>query len=148
MTHNRYPGINPHLNSYLQHVKGWKGFHSAHLVHLSEAIEVALPPGYSTKIDESLQFTARNDRVRADPDPLIAGQTEVPAAAQPSRVTLNVPTLVLPVFEEAEFIPAVVISRDDQPVTRLELLSPASKYPGLHHEPYLKKREERLLAGL
>jgi hypothetical protein len=52
---NRYPGINPHLNSALQQ-KSWKTFHIAHITHLSEDIAVHLPKGYFIKLVEINYF--------------------------------------------------------------------------------------------
>lgn len=146
MTRNRYPGINPHFNSYLQHVKGWKGFHSAHLVHLSEAIDPALPPGYYTTLEDSLQFSAKNERTGSDI--LVVRKSDAPESTPAVQPAISTPTLMLSVFEDDEFVPAVVIYRGDAPVTRLELLSPANKPPGSHHDSYIKKREDTLLEGL
>lgn len=57
---NRYPGINPHLNSALQQ-EGWKGFHTLHLSDIGDVVEAALPPGYYTSTEPSLQITAKEE---------------------------------------------------------------------------------------
>ncbi len=43
---------------------------------------------------------------------------------------------------------SVVIYRNEEPITRLEVLSPANKPGGSHHTTYLTKRDEGLHAGL
>lgn len=50
-------------------------------------------------------------------------------------------------FDEVD-INAIVIVQGEQPVTRIELLSPANKPAGSHHAKYLVKREETLLSGV
>jgi hypothetical protein len=41
---NLYPGINPHLNSFLQQKGGgWQSFHKDYITYLREALDVLLP---------------------------------------------------------------------------------------------------------
>jgi len=57
-------------------------------------------------------------------------------------------------FTEADFLTSVIIYRvaetnlRGKPITCIELLSPANKPPGAHHEQYVAKREQTLQAGL
>lgn len=147
MTHNRYPGINPHLNSALQQ-KDWKGFHNLHLAHLLESIIPLLPKGYYARLEDSLQLSARNFTVGTGADIVIRSRGRQDAATSPAQMQLSEPTLLMEVFESEEFVPAVVIYAGDTPVTRIELLSPANKRSGSHHPEYLARREATLRAGL
>jgi hypothetical protein len=54
---NRYPGINPHLNSALQQRGGgWRSFHAAYLIHLFDWLDEILPENYCVTPEESLQI--------------------------------------------------------------------------------------------
>ena len=162
---NPYPGVNAHLNSALQQRGGgWRSFHSKHITHIADMIEPLLPDGYFTSEESSLQIGAYDPET----DTLIATSTTTVAdvgvyreksvavsatgtgyAAQPS-------TLLLPLHETMlaeDVLSGVVIYRlrddgDAVPVTRIELLSPANKYPGSHAITYLTKRSQALYSGL
>ena len=58
---NQYNGINAHLQSLLQQ-DGWESFHSAHITHLTEAIDQLLPYGYYVVNEKSLQISAIDPR--------------------------------------------------------------------------------------
>jgi len=119
---NQYPGINPHLNSALQ-ARSWRGFHTLHLADLVRLLDDVLPPNYFTASEESLQIT--------------------PVDAMP---------LVESIPDEDQLSGLVIYHRmndgESQPVTRIELLSPANKAGGSHNGQYLIKREASLRAGL
>ena len=57
-------------------------------------------------------------------------------------------------MEEEETLTGLVIYQAGEgsvlgrPITRIELLSPANKPPGSHHEQYMVKRLETLKSGL
>jgi hypothetical protein len=54
---NLYQGVNAHLHSRLQNEPAaWEVFHSSHIIHLAEAIDAALPPGYLVEPERSLQI--------------------------------------------------------------------------------------------
>jgi hypothetical protein len=164
MDSKRYPGIDPHLNSHLQHVAGWKGFHAKHIAHLGELLDQILPEGYYTADEESLQIgiydRESGERLASSPsvpDLLIFRRDsnsepgEFAAGASPS------PTLTMPLIERAEeemYIGSLVIYRlqagglPGRPVTRIEVLSPANKAPGSHHDQYMAKRLDALRSGL
>jgi hypothetical protein len=151
MTANRYPGINPHLNSALQQ-QDWKGFHTAHLAHLAEAIDAQLPANYYAVLEDSIQMNVWHDAGKytvadilvrqRDPNKLPESGTAVAVAE------IAEPTLVFDVFEDDAFVPSVMIYHQDRPITRIELLSPANKYPGSHYRDYIRKREATLHDGL
>lgn len=161
---NRYPGINPHLNSFLQQQTGWKGFHARHRADLGAAIDPLLPDAYYIADEESLQIGIYDRTTQAS----IAASRTVPditvyrhrntGQPQPPTAGVSTPTLTLPVLEvaddEPDYLGSLVIYRLEAgvfpgvPVTRLELLSPANKPPGSHAEKYRLKREETLRSGL
>lgn len=160
---NPYPGVNAHLNSYLQ-PRGWHGFHNKYLSHLSDVIDISLPDGYYTSNEESLQLAHINlldefdspttERIR--PDILIRGtsdryQSAIPTATVTApTMTRNLDYLLTP--EDA--VQALVIYKfkdsvlNSTPVTCIELLSPANKPPSSYYAPYIKKCEPSLWAGL
>lgn len=112
---NLYPGVNPHLNSFLQQPNGgWKGFHNLFLAQIYAALEQRLPAAYYVANEQSLQIG----------------------------------------IYDAEYVASLVIYRmveggfPGEPVTRIELLSPANKAPGSDYALYLMKREETLYSGL
>lgn len=162
---NPYPGVNAHLNSYLQ-PSGWHGFHNKYLSHLSVYMDANLPEGYYTVNDESLQIThfdlsnefepQKSERIkpeiliRKNPD---AKKTEtiVPTVSV-SRPTMSLDLNYLSLPDNN--VQALVIYKfkdsilNSTPVTRIELLSPANKPPSSYYAPYIKKREASLWAGL
>lgn len=162
---NLYPGINIHLNSYLQNrANGWRTFHSLHVPHISEHLDTVLPPGYVTITEESIQFTTVNPGVdptqRDTVTPDVPVLQQRPASASQSA-TLNptapldtIPLVETLVEEDEDTLSGMVIYHmsDDhpagKPVTRLELLSPSNKFSGSYHQQYRYKREETLRGGL
>ncbi|MDX1993233.1 MAG: DUF4058 family protein [bacterium] len=162
---NLYPGINPHLNSYLQHITGWKGFHNKHLEHIAEALEALLPQAYYIAGEESLQIGTYDL-----PTELIAPEVteetipditiyKAEGSHQPfdSASQASTPTLTLPVIDvmaEPEYINSLVIYRVEagtlpgEPITRIELLSPANKPPGSHYKDYRAKRLKTIGSGM
>jgi hypothetical protein len=155
MSKNQYPGINPHLNSYLQHVKGWKGFHGRHITHIGDELEKALPDAYYIAQEESLQLSVQSPPAgngtthRTEPDILVLRQKEVPAGKVAVQIETDTPTLTLVALEESDLTAVVIYeTATNEPVTRIELLSPANKFPGSHHRTYRNKRLETLLSGI
>ncbi|MBZ0286916.1 MAG: hypothetical protein K8I30_04830 [Anaerolineae bacterium] len=64
---NLYRGINPHLNSELQTPRSeeaglslWPGFHSAHVVDISNVLNTVLPEGYFAVTEQALQIRAED----------------------------------------------------------------------------------------
>lgn len=153
---NLYPGVNAHLNSHLQNEPGgWADFHSKHVTHLAEVLDEVLPAGYFTRSERGLQIREGvEDPVgrleRTVTDVLVMGQPAI-AAAAPAPEIATPPTTTVPLpatFTDEDYLMSVVIYEGDQPVTRLEVLSPANKPPGAHHEQYVEKRQQTLQAGL
>jgi hypothetical protein len=53
---NLYPGINAHLNSFLQQEGGgWESFHAEHIIDLRRVLAQTLPRGYYAVAEKSLQ---------------------------------------------------------------------------------------------
>src|SRR4051812_24630373 len=54
---NQYQGINAHLHSHWQAVRGWNNFHNPYIVQLAAALKARLwPLGYTAEIEDSLQI--------------------------------------------------------------------------------------------
>ena len=152
---NMYPGINPHLNSALQQSGGgWKSFHTYHLIMLAQHLNSALPGAYYAEAEASLQIRVYDPPAERDsphrPDVMISRLAGAPAT-EAVAISNPVPTHVLTLDEALdpfEELVALVIYHDNRPVTRIELLSPANKAPGSHHDSYISKRAETLHSGL
>jgi Protein of unknown function (DUF4058) len=165
---NPYAGVNPHLNSELQtpgsEEEGpaiWHTFHTDHVTHIADFLNMQLPPRYVARSEQSLQvrtldFESGATQIRR-PEPDVSIYQRRTGA---SRSTLS-PSIV-PTWEETlegtmdfdeHFIPSVVI-RDLQTnrklgrvVSRIELLSPSNKPPYSGYELYRKGRNEALYSG-
>lgn len=152
--HNLYPGINPHLNSYLQQTAGgWESFHAELVVQTRMALDEQLPDGYLALAEKSLQISEISPPTRIRPDVTVYQQTPTPQPAD--FVMATTPTLTLAVQDTlavTEYLTAVAIYETNtplgKPITRLEILSPANMAGGSHHAQYLQKRQESLQAGL
>lgn len=153
--HNLYPGINPHLNSRLQQPDGdWQSFHAYHIIHLADILNSTLPNAYYAKPEKSLQikvYDPPNERIsKTKADIAIAHSKSVMEQIAPMSER-GAPTLTLPIIEvveEMDELTALVIYHNGKPVTRIELLLPANKFPGSHYNAYIDKRAETLYAGL
>lgn len=161
--HNLYPGVNVHLNSYLQNEPGgWANFHSLHVTHLAEALDQDLPSGYFARSETSLQIdvidpgSGYEQRTRTRPDVMIY-KGGPPAAGSTALLEATAPTEVMPLPEtlpEEQALTGLVIYQAGEgsplgrPVTRVELLSPANKPGGTHYEQYMVKRLQTLKSGL
>lgn len=154
---NRYPGVNPHLNSALQQPGGgWKSFHAYHIIYLAETLNSVLPPSYYARPEESIQISIYDAEMlplstrTLTVDVLITGGS-YPSEQSSVALPGNTPTLTLPIpqlVDEEDQLTALVIYQEDRPVTRIELLSPANKPGGSHNADYMLKRAETLVAGL
>lgn len=160
LVENQYRGINAHLQSYLRHESGgWQSFHFEHIAHLRSAIQKLLPPGYFVRGEKSLQIRELTPdtprRSTSIPDAMIYRRATAPVSPSGTQLVVDMPSEVVAVADtlsDHDFLNAVVISQqangDLIPVTRLELLSPANMPGGTHHDQYLTKRDETLLAGI
>jgi hypothetical protein len=162
MANNRYPGINPHLNSaLLLPGGGWQTFHTDQITHLREIIDTLLPGNYYAASEMSLQVATYDSEIPSGkatviPDVSIYRTTPAPrssgGAASSSGATFLIP--VREMLDDGEELSGVIIyelvdgTLPGKPVTRIELLSPANKFPGSHYYTYLEKRRETLFSGL
>lgn len=154
---NRYPGVDPHLNSFLQAEGGaWESFHAEYIVQLRVALDARLPAGYLALAEKSLQISEIIPP-RTRPVVMIYRARAVPAAARDADLPLSAPTatFALPdLLDDEETLTGVMIyqagsgSPLGRPVTRIELLSPANLPGGSHHARYLERRLETLQSGL
>jgi len=154
---NQYRGINAHLHSHFQQSGGWREFHKDHMKVLADRLSEALPEEqYSVALMPSLQlahydlFTDESGSGLSKLDLSDANllQRKMIAAGDLSPAK---PSAIFPVtnlFLEQHEIDCVVIYRNDEKgsrlVTRIELLSPASKPTGSHHYNYRVARSELL----
>ena len=122
---NLYPGINPHLNSALIENLSWRGFHNTYLVKLCEALDQVMPPQYYAIPEASLQSHTYDFAVESLPD-----------------YEDNVVSAVIYRWVEGSE------KRNDIPLTRIEMLTPASKPPGTLYEDYLLKRGKWIESGI
>lgn len=160
---NEYQGLNAHLISYLlDESGGWHSFHAEHIVITGHVINEALPPGYYTRPEKSLQISdTEAGNIDTIPDIIIQRTLRPPSSSNyPSiRQDAATPTLEIPL--EATFITiddsplsAITIYRIEgasgigRPVTRVELLSPSNKPPYSGYHQYMTKRQKTLESGL
>ncbi len=157
--HNLYPGINAHLNSFLQQPDGgWESFHTRHINDLQDHLDERLPPNYYAVAEKSLQIGEVGfdfgQTARTRPDVSIfktrASTTESPA------VIAFAPTTKLPLEleDEDDYLNAVIIYEFEpgklpgNPVARIELLSPSNKPPNRDARQYLSRRIVPLRSGI
>jgi hypothetical protein len=146
---NRYPGVNPHLNSFLQGEGGWwKAFHTEHLESLRRYLRERLPAGYLVFSEKSLQ----GSEVAVVPDVTVfTRRTPTPAAPLNTQPTLSLPIQTL--MDEEDLLNALVVYHASaesgyRAVLRIELMSPANKPGHSYHLAYLTKRYDTLITGL
>jgi hypothetical protein len=161
---NLYPGVNPHLNSALQSTGGdWQSFHNSCIERMADFLEQVLPAGYYPFTEESLQLKRIDTQTgslisptrRNRPDVLINRRT-VRETLSTGVSSVSTPTLTLPVLEEIPdddpIMSVVVFSLEKagrgEPITRIELLSPANKPGGGHYNQYMVNRNLTLQSGL
>ncbi|MBZ0298776.1 MAG: DUF4058 family protein, partial [Anaerolineae bacterium] len=161
---NLYPGINAHLNSFLQNESGgWRSFHAEHITDIAREVDQRLPSGYFTRSEKSLQIedfdpgSGDQGRSRTTPDVTIYRQRTSHRGLSQARIQEVVPSLTMPLpetLDEEDELTGLVIYQAGEgsilgrPITRLEPLSPANKRGGSHHEQYMHKRSETLKSGL
>ncbi len=156
---NQFPGINPHLNSFLQQSGGgWEAFHADHINEIARTLDKNLPDNYYAVAEKSLQLIAYHDdftssRTATIPD-ISVYRTGIGAVSEAAVLAPLLTLAVEETFDLEETPLAVVIYRmtggkvPGTPITRLELLSPANKPPHTHYLHYLQKRQETLQGGL
>ncbi|MBC7869483.1 MAG: DUF4058 family protein [Chitinophagaceae bacterium] len=159
---NLYPGINPHLNSFLQQNDGgWESFHARHIGEITTALDRLLPQNYYVTTEKSLQISEIGldviQRKRTRPDVSVY-QMPKPAAQPFISAAMPTPTLTMPLEEtlgdEDDYLNAMTIYQlvegkfPGKLVTRLEVLSPSNKYPKDYYPQYLTKRVESISSGV
>jgi hypothetical protein len=137
---NRYPSINPHLNSFLQQPGGgWNSLRSDYLTYLRAALDRLLPAGYYARTETSLQIGVYDLELGTQRKRDTIGDVTIyghEPTGQRANTSLS-PTLTLPLettlLTEEDVVAVVYQLEGDcfpgHPTTRIELLSPANK-PG------------------
>lgn len=163
---NPFPGINPHLNSLLQtpgtdeQPSLWFAFHSAHVNHVADHLNMHLPPNYTAYSEQSLQIvgvTWAGDLTVNCPQPVFSIFRQQPSAIGSSEMAEIQPTweaTVAELIEPVKHLPSVVIREASHQsslgttVTRIELLSPSNKPGGRDASIYQNKRIETIQTGV
>jgi hypothetical protein len=156
---NQYFGINAHLHSRWQAVRGWNNFHNPYIVQLATALKARIwPLGYTAEIEDSLQIRRVDEyqqRLQSD----ITIHDRLPErAAQPVGAARGLSGLVVPLPVVLDANPlserpygalAMYEQRDTQtPIAWLEVLSPSNKRPGADAGAYRRQRRDLLDAGI
>jgi hypothetical protein len=161
---NRYPGINAHLNSYMQQRNGtWSSFHAKFMNTLQETLDVALPPNYYAVTEYGLQISEigdeklRNRGTLPDVSVLQSYVRAIPALKFDLGIT---PTATIPLpetikleDEEDRLIRVGVYKSEPDDirgklVTIIEVLSPANKPATDYYPVYIEKRNNLLSSGV
>lgn len=158
--HNLYPGVNAHLNSYLQ-TESWESFHAEHIIDIRRVIAASLPDGYYARAEKSLQISEyeadmrlRSTRIKPDVAVYRTQTSELGALGGSSAATPAYTVPLLAPFDLQKRPTGVTIYRAEPdklpgtPVTHLELLSPANKPGSAYFERYAEKRYETVRSGL
>ncbi len=141
-----FPGMDP----YLEQEDAWHDFHERFIPAVATMLGLQLRPRYIVKIDEHIyvhELVAESRRWvgRADVSLGRRSQESVdePALGMVTGILEAPATVRLPAVDH-ERLSYVEIRdrRAREPVTVVELLSPANKHPGPDREQYLAKRME------
>ena len=159
---NLYPGVNAHLNSFLQSKGGgWESFHARHIADIATLLDQQLPQQYYAALEKSLQVTEIGFVVEQSsqrrPDVGIYHDV-IDASERVSSAGMTAPTAVFPLAEvlvdPEDHMMSVGIYRIDSGeipgrlVTRIELLSPSNKPGDKSYQTYLVKRFDTLSSGI
>jgi hypothetical protein len=160
---NRYPGVNAHLNSYMQQKNGtWSSFHAKLANTLQELLDSTLPPNYYAALEQGFQISEigeeKLENSGSEPDVTILQRSPTISSLQsPSGAT---PTATIPLRETLEFDDeddryirvSVYKSEPDDArgklVTAIEIISPSNKPPRPGYSLYVVKRVNLLIAGI
>jgi hypothetical protein len=160
---NLYPGVNPHLNSFLQQEGGgWESFHAELIAAMRAWLDETLPPNYYAVAEKSLQISEKGlsaERAplrRRDPDVSVFRRPEATPPPAPSAGMTASPAAVYPILleDEDDTLSSIGIYEigaahlPDKLVTRLEVLSPANKPGRSYYRQYMAKRLIGLHAGV
>lgn len=164
MDDNPYPGINAHLNSFLQtpgtreEASYWPTFHGQTIVQMVITLNLHLPDNYIALNERSFQSRSLEDFVgtlaiqQPRPDVTVF-QRQTSAVSTPLAVSTATPTWEAALADVVEPIrqPMAVAIRElvaprelGRIVTWIELLSPSNKPSGSHYDTYAIKRVEAL----
>ena len=161
-TKNLYPGVNAHLNSFLQQEDGGReSFHTEYLVALRQTLEKRLPPNYYAITEKSLQISefafGEQTRRRTSPDVTVY-QRERSATRVTTSSAAVAPSMIVPLakllYDDDDYLVSVIVYQMEGgkypgiPIVRIELLSPANKPHGSYYQQYRAKRLQTLRSGL
>lgn len=155
---NQYNGVNAHYISGLQEANFWSGFHATYIIDLLRVIEACLPEDYYVSAERGLQMREVEDWLQNStklqrPDVTVLSDRPI---RQVSRAAVG-SALVIPSLDELEddddSYPTLAIYEapmkrpKDEPITRIELLSPSNKH-GTARREYLRNRQRALQNGV
>lgn len=159
---NRYPGVNAHLNSYLQRPNGsWSSFHAEFIPALRRSLDQTLPDNYYSMVERGIQLSlideddSKEAKTRPDISIVELRPSQNPVKMDYSRPTASVPIEELEDFiaEEDILIRVGIYEADGETaqgnlVTTIEVLSAANKPHGSNYLHYLAKRSQQLQGGI
>jgi hypothetical protein len=162
--HNRYPGINAHLQTLLPKpipVSAWPAFHANYINALSFELNRLLPDEYVARAEQALQIRTRDFQYGTDEINRPRPDVSIYQEGQPSGIPLSLEggIATAPDWEmiwvdevEDDFLASVVIQKSGhdlsgEAITRIELLSPSNKPFGGAYEAYYHNRQKALHSG-
>ncbi|MCO5170487.1 MAG: DUF4058 family protein [Planctomycetes bacterium] len=136
-----FPGMDP----WLEDPQVWPEVHARFVPALGDALVTALKPRYLVRIEERVYVDREPQSMRADVALVDrrGGGHPPHAGAASTIVPVLIPTIVP---EEVRERYLVILSRDEEVVTVIEVLSPTNKRPkgSDGRQEYLAKRERTL----
>ncbi len=146
-----FPGMDP----YLEAPAPWGGVHARLIVAVADQLNLVLPDGYRTNIEEYVWLQDEEDSepfARRKPDVFVPepGGTRRRPRGSATATPLAEPTaevVLLPGRSRRRRRVVIRTAGGHRVVTVLEILSPANKMPGKDRNAYLAKRDECLASG-
>ena len=141
-----FPGMDPYLESPMY----WRGVHSKLIAAINTELNLTLPEGYFSEIEEHdwLQVEEKEDReLLGKPDVFLMRANGASRTGKRGGIAVAEPTThaVLPQGRRRTQKYVKIVARDNVTVvTVIEILSPANKSSG--RATYLAKREEYFAA--
>jgi hypothetical protein len=159
---NLYPGVNAHLNSFLQTKGGgWESFHSQHVTAIAWELNKHLPLNYTASPERSLQstqmdwFAPKSQEIKPDIGIYQTGLSgDNPSAAPVATPPSAMFPLVEVLNDPEDYMMSVAIYKIESGklpgkiVTRIELLSRSNKPGETSYKGYMAKRADTLSSGI
>jgi hypothetical protein len=157
---NRYPGVNAHLNSYMQQRNGtWSSFHAKFANSIQELLDSALPSNYYAALEQGLQISEIGlERVyekRSKREIQVSKSSEIHNAEMVSAPTATFPLFYPSQLDDEDDILIRVSIYQSEPnnvsgklITAIEILSFENKPTTDYYPFYFKERKDLLKSGI